>query len=49
MVLFIQLCSHPLKAYLNCETRPCHTLVCTGKGVLSECEEDSGTDHYGLR
>ena len=32
MVLLCQLCSHPLKACLNCETRPCHTFVCTGQG-----------------
>ena len=49
MVIFFQLCSYPLKACLNCETIPCHTLVCTGQGVLSECGEDSGTVYSGLR
>ena len=49
MVLFFQLCSHPLNSGLNYETRPCHTLVCTGQGVLYECGEDSGTVHSGLR
>ena len=49
MVLFCKLCSHPLKVCLNYETRSCHTLVCTGKGVLSECGEDSGIVHSGLR
>ena len=49
MVIFFQLCSHPLKVCLNCETRPCHTLVCIGQGVWSECREDSGIVHSGLR
>ena len=49
MVLFCQLCSHPLKACLNYETRPSHTLVCTSQGLLSECGEDSGTVNSGLR
>ena len=33
MVLLHQLCSHPLKARLHSETRPCHTFVCIGQGV----------------
>ena len=48
MVLFCQLYPQPLKARLNSEIRPCHTLVCTGQGVLFECGEDSGTIHFGL-
>ena len=32
MVLFCQLCSHPLKACLNCETRPAILLYALVKG-----------------
>ena len=42
MVLLCKLCSYPFEACLNSETRPCHTLICTGKGVESECGEISG-------
>ena len=49
MVLFCELCSHPIEAYLNSETRPCHTTVCTSHGVQTECGGNSGTVHPGLR
>ena len=48
MVLLCQLCSHPLEARLNSETRPCHITVCIGQGVQTECGENSGTVHPGL-
>ena len=48
MVLLCKLCSHPFEACLNNETRPYHTLVCTGKGVETKCGEISGSVHFGL-
>ena len=49
MVLFCELCSHPIEACLNSEKRPCNTTVGIGQGVQSECGENSGTVHPELR
>ena len=49
MVLLCKLCSRPIEVCLNSETRPRHTLVCIDQGVESECGENSGTLHVGLR
>ena len=48
MVLLGKLYSYPFEVCLNSETRPCHTLACTGRGVESECGENSGTVHLKL-
>ena len=45
---FINSVFTPLKTCHNCATRPCTTLVCTGKGVYSECGENIRTIHFGL-
>ena len=42
MVLICNLYSHPFETCLNSETRPFHTIVCTGKRVESEWGEISG-------
>ena len=48
MVLLCKILFDPFEACLNSEKRPCHTLVCTGQGVESECGENSRIVHSEL-